>query len=375
MTAPFLGVIDLNLRTFTTTYTPWSGGGWSWLSNSLMPIDFGSNLPSSTIGFGATVFDFATGATKYAYGNVSSITGAANANGICFLRNLGNTARLAGWLVGPSALAPFEFSDNIVLGTPKTVGFTPTASFVLPNVANTAFPEPFVGANYVDTNSKIMGGYRINLSPFSAFLDPLSQAVTSGFPFTMPIGTNSEVQFSIPYKGLNYLFMRDATGGTPTATIYISPDMIGLSSSFIPTLVNPPGSSIDLNAYITAVATGSPNGTYNGYLWMNKNALTITGRTFNGFGILMLPDGSGYYLLNFIPADAGAVNWNGGISNVNGKFDDTGVLWLQTPSSPGTVWSTTPIPKYAYPLYPPIGVPSPPNDSNIQIRLYRGQSQ
>lgn len=381
MTATFLGVLDLSLRTFTTTYVSLNAGGWGWMNCALQPIDFGINLDlanGAIPGFGCTVFDFVTGATKFSYGNTGAITATANSNGICWQRTNGNNGRLSGWLFPPTQLQPYQFSDNVTLGVAKLNSpFSVAAHLILPTgVSNTAAPEPFVGSNYIDVNGLNFGSYRVNLVPFSAYLNPASLQVTSGFAWNMAIGTNSEVNSAIPYNGMNYLFMRDSTGGTPTATVYVTPDFRNLQSSFVPGLANPPGASIDLNAYIRAVATNSPTSTYRGFLWLNKNPLTITGHaTMNGFGILMTPDGSGYYLINFVPTDATAANWQTTAGDVQGKFDDTGILWVKQVVSPSVIFSTTPIPKYAYPMYPPIGVPAPQNDSNIAIRSYRGQSQ
>lgn len=378
MPATFLGVLNLALKTFSTTYVPWSGGGWAWQTNSLQPMEVSGRFDVSqpaTIGFGVTVFDGVIGATKFGYGNTAGGVNSLVPGALLWKRAQGNAGLLAGWVFNSaSTRVPFNFFDSVTLGTPKTVAalqliepFPP-----LPNVSNTGMPNPLASGNWYDINGKIQCSYVSSLNPGQAIFNPATLGASDLGLSALPFTTSLEPQSAIPYGGTNWLWCQDPTGGTPNKHLMQTPNYINSVGLTVPAITNPPGASIDLNAYINAVTTTAPTSTYSGWLWINRNALTITGQAFNGFGILVAPDFSAYYLINFVPVDATAAGWQGGVADITGKFDDTGHLWIKLSSSPSTIFVTQSPSKSILATFPPQALPSPPNDSQLPIRAMRG---
>lgn len=370
MSAAYAGIKNIYLKTFSKTYAP-INAPWTWNYNALQPMEFAGAIrfidPFFTAqGFSCRVFDSGINAfTTFTYGDIT--TGLINNNfGNILWKRLGaNSGTLKGWVFGiANSLQPLNFSSYVTLGVDVTTNlFSTTNLFNCPSAMNSGVPDPGAGqnsANWYDSDGFIFSTWRNN------FVQSYMQ--WDGFTTVSQLGTvicnfGATKRFTgmIPYN-TNYVWCEDSTG-TGTKTLVVT-NFIGSSHDQAPVLINPNAPSIDLNAYINALATPSPSPCYKGWLWMNKNALTVDGIAFNGFGIYVMPDFSSYYLLQIIPIDSYAANWNTGAGTVYGKFDDKGALWLHDTSSATDIFVSVPPPSYVPPVNPPIGLPCPPHDSD-----------
>lgn len=373
MPARYLGVFDIQLRTFTTTYVSFHQSGWDWQHNSLQPMEMcGRNdqtvNPSQAISFGCSVFDYATGVTKYSFGDLTQGTINDNFGHVLWKRSQGNAGSIAGFIFGSAITdTPASFTSPVVLGTPITSpGFQTSTYFVLPNTSNTGCPSPVAGDGWYTSSGAIQCSYRLSLVEYQIGVTLPGQATGINF------GPFFRFTLSIPYQGLNYIFITDPSGNPPQ--IVTTFDYVTVALGVPIALQNPASASIDLNAYVTSPFTSYPTATYQGFLWMNKNSITINGQTLNGFGILAAPDFSSYKILNIVPVDAQAANWNTGVSDVQGKFDDTGIMWLKATSSPDTIYSQLPTASHTLETFPPLGLPEPPHDAELGLRANRGLS-
>lgn len=380
-TAAYFGVVNLPLQTFTTTYVSFQAVPWGFASNALMPMDgavrFDVEAGANTLlAVGATIFDFKTGATKYNYGNVAAGASAVNGGALCWKRGIGNAGNIAGWL-WPNSRFPFNLSDNVTLGVTKTTALITTAGFApLPAQINTAIPEPFCGGGWYDVTNLITTSWRLNLAQRMVSFNPVTTTVGGDVATNIVFSTSYQPAASIPYNGYNWLWISDPTAGVPNKHLLQTSNFVNAASNSLPLLINPPGSSIDLSAQINAVAPvgqSGPFSTYSGWLWICRNTLTIGTQTLNGFGILVSPDFTGYQIINFVPVDATAAGWQGGPTEVfSAKIDDTGVLFLKKVLSASTIFSSLPTATKIIETFPPIGLPSPPDDSQITVRALRG---
>lgn len=368
MTAAYVGLRTIQIKTFTTTYAPLVTP-WNWCGFAMQPMEFASTYnnagDASIRGIGGNVFDDATGLTKYSIGDLTSFPfgGAAT----CLWYN----KKLQGWSYGP-ANAPVQaiFSFPLSLGTPTNIAAFSTAGGIMtPNGS----PNVYASAGFLCADGTIYGSF--NNGPLPAvnqavgFFDTATLA--AHFTNTPAFLYGSSVLYggSIPYNGTNWVVTGYQGGG---GTKYVmSTDFVTFDTIQIMGLVNPPGSSLDLNALVISQLQPGIAPTYDGWLYINSSTLTIGTQTLNGFGILIQPDFSSYVVFQIVPTDGASANWTAA-NGYAARFDQSGVMWMKDGGNNTTIFKSLPVARDILQVYAPVPLPSPPADGEIMLKAYEG---
>lgn len=383
MTASYAGVRRINLRTFTSTFSALHSP-WTWQPNSLMPMEMAGQLVNTgsgfyASGFGCTVFDHSIGSTRFTYGDLTLGTYNDVFGNILWRRSDKASGLLCGWVFDQvNDQTPSNFSSAVTLGVPvNNPQFSTQSNFQTPSATNSGTPDPYSGGGWFMTYSGSSESYqysswRNNLTQSYMNWKVLGSAITQLGTLICNFNATKNFISCIPYGATyTYCWCEDATG--PGTKTLVATDFISYAVNYAPSLSNPIASSIDLNAYINDVGTASPSACYGGWLWMNKNNLTVAGKTLTGFGIWVAPDFSSYYLLEIVPIDAYASTWNSGVGTVFGKWDDTGALWLKSSNNFTDIFVSVPPSSVVVPISPPVKIPTPPPDTQIPLKLFEGK--
>lgn len=367
MAAQYAGFTTIKIKTLTTSYDPLVSP-WSWLPNALNPMEqvvFATDAFKQTLqGVGGAVFDYVNGWTKYSIGEMSG----TSTTDVILLWTQGY---LAGWFINPSTqLSPYCSKYPFTLGIDATyLNLSGQPLLALPNEPNTAMPNSDAGANWL-TPEGIYASYTIDLAPFYTQWNISTNNLTDS-TITIPFGsTIGNLDGVIPndVTGKSYFHATTSTA-TPSQTGVGITDFESSYSFNAETLANPPGSSLNINSMIADV---SPMSTYYGWSWFFNETLTITGKTFTGgFGVLVSPDFSQYQLLEIIGTDTNSANWFGGSGATQGKWDQYGALFLKNVDNANTIWVQDYPTNQLVQTFPPIDLPSPPNDMEVALLSYR----
>lgn len=380
MAAGYIGIKSIHLKTFTNAYVPLNAP-WHWNANCLQPMEFVGEIKNDgggfyPLAFGARVFDSGAisingGYFTAKYGPLGTGTVNNNFGNILWKRTSPLTGILAGWVFGVALTETPLFFDVGTFNVDQTVAtFSASYTFTISGV-NSDCPNAFSSSNWYDGDGFIYCSWTqtnvqqyMDIPPFSG----------GGSVNVRQLGNticafNSGKFFicAVPYNGLTYVWCE--SGSTATKTLLLT-DFVGTAFNSTPHLQNPSATSIDLDAYINDIATPSPEACYDGFLWMNMNTLVVDGKTLQGFGIYVKPDFSFYQILEIVPVDAYAPNWNTGIGTVQGKFDDNGALWLHNVNSATDIFVSAALPRTIIETFPPVKLPTPPADSDRQLTLY-----
>ncbi|MDE2019767.1 MAG: hypothetical protein KGJ13_05485, partial [Patescibacteria group bacterium] len=93
-----------------------------------------------------------------------------------------------------------------------------------------------------------------------------------------------------------------------------------------------------------ATITNERRGTRVGFLFIfQDHPVTIDGVVMNGLGVLVLPDLSGYFVLELVPQDAGSASWYTTVTGTyTGKFDrNNALLFTNDQGSPPAIYGAT----------------------------------
>lgn len=364
----YAGLFGLYIRTYTTTYVSPSGG-WSFDPNCLLPQDFCAydSGALNPVGMQGNIFDLVAGTTNYKVGDVTAHNAGANYGKL----QPNNKGRLQGFLYASGAGQkpvwwmdfPFAFGTNFI-----SPAFNYNTVLTYGAGANTGSPNPAAGNNFLTVAGVYTSGnigatgqnYLQMQSNGNLLVSPvgfsLGFAGGDGFTATMPAP-----------DGLNYC--------AQSALIHQT-DFVGIDNSFNPIFQNPPG-AYDLNAWLQANAFGGILLTITplGWLIFNQSTVTMDGANLSGFGVLIAPDFSRYWVIQIVPTDANSVGWNGG-TQPQGKFDRNGNLFFKPFNISATIFvSTGIVDRFRnLPVFPPIALPAPPDDTETTLNLYRGIS-
>lgn len=381
MAAGFMGIRTLPLRTFTTTFSA-INGAFAWNANALQPMEFAGKIlitgPTfQSVAFGCTVFDSATGSTRWTFGNMASGSFNNNFGNILWKRGNDVSGYLRGWIWNEAnTQKPNNFSYPVTFGVPVSGGpFAVSTLFQTPSTVNSAVPDPGAGSNsgnWYDSRGFIFTTWRDQL--VQKYMDWNGYGgITQLGSVVAQLSATKRFTVMVPYGEYDYVWCEDSTG--PGTKIMMRTNWVNVAQNWTPQLAVPAGgSSIDLTAYINNPLTSAPTACYGGFLWLNKNTATIGNKVLNGFGIYVNPDFGFYYILEIIPTDANAANWNVGIGDVQGKWDDLGALWIKNVNSATTIFVTTPEQYKVKEIFPPTPLPSPPDDSEIPVKMLRGET-
>lgn len=372
----FAGIIPIYLRTLTTTY-PFLEAGWQWSPNSLLPMEFehyATPLVGTLNGFQAQTIDIAQLSATGGYSKtvVGSLTGSITAFALNPFAWVGN--QLMGWQVQGGELQPAVASYYLPLdGTSHAYALGGVQALNLPNLANTGTPAPGAGCNWLTLNGGVYSSNQTTLNISSAIWN-VQFGIGSGIS-NVPNATNGLVwptnaRFNacIPYAGFNNILTDDTVGGTAPYQL-VQTDFATFAANVLCTMQNPVSTTLDINAlFQTAANTEVPTATYAGWLYIYNDTQTFNGIAMNGYGILVAPDFSSYVILNILPIDATAANWNDSGAAKIGKVDRSGALLIKKFTNNGTIFAGTALSGPAIPF--PIKQ-TPPINLAVNPGLYK----
>lgn len=334
-TCQFAGIVNIYLRTYTTTY-PFIRGGWDWNDHSLQPMEFAGYEDASgfPVAFAAQAVDLATGYTRLNVGVSAGHTFANNFAGLCY-----DGANVLGWVTdfnNAPTLTPSVCKYSMPL-TGKTTSYskiTLASAIRLPQgVNNTGMPAVGANINYLTLGDGVYSSSIIDLDNYSYIWDQQNgigaffTKLNSDIP--LPIFTDASFGAIIPYNGADQVYIIDSTGGTVEYNL-IQTNFGTFADTVGVTMVNPATTTLDINAlFQTANNTLNNHTTFLGWLQFYHDTQTFNGVTMNGYGILVAPDFSSYEILNIIPMDANANNWNSSSEQKSVKVDRGGALWMK----------------------------------------------
>lgn len=375
MTAAYQGIRAIQIKTFTTTYAP-VNGVWAWCGNALQPMEFVGRIGPApgfgSVAFGGSVFDDLTGATTFSVGDLASPGGTFNNN---FGSGVWVNNRLYGWSFG-QAISPIAatFSYPLILGTNYSNPFFGTGNTL---ATPSGSPNVYANSNYMLADGRLYTSYTTGGVPavdqkYAKWT--LDAAIDPGAAFIIPFTQDMTFGALVPYNGVNYI----TTGyfGIGLTKYVIATDLTSGFSQQTMTIANPPACSIDLNAAINSQSGFTPGEpTYQGMLWVSDQTMTIGTKSFTGFGILVAPDFSAYQVIEIVPTDSQSANWTALLGDKMGKFDQHGILWLKAAGNASIIFKALATPNKIIQTYPPIWLPSPPDDTEIMLNAYRGNMQ
>lgn len=334
----FLGIRNVYLRTYTQTYAPFNIG-WQWHPNSLYPMEFCGYIDAAQTprAIEARLIDLVTAYTTLAVGNKAGLVLNNDEFGpLCYdyIRN-----QLAGFIVGgivqTKAPAVCAFNMPFTGNAYILPNFQPVAApITFSNAANTGLPNPGCGINWYASSGAVYCSSEDNLVISSNLWTRALQ-----FNSTDHIGnaangllfpTSGRYGAAIPnYNGADWILAANSLGGVNNYNV-IQTNYRTASNYFLASgVVNPASSTINFNTFLQDSANQGFNASVNSWLQTFNTTQTFNGVVMNGWGLEVAPDFSGYTILNFIPTDPVAANWNNDGQAKPIKKDRYGNIWMK----------------------------------------------
>lgn len=321
---PYLGMLSLQLRTYTAAY-PFDVNPWGF-SNGIYPLDFqisASTTPGTTPppSYAGHIFDFEKGLTRFEVGGalVSPTYSYGKALYMpdgTFLVNAGNQGALSLKLYGDKF--HFDFGVPVTRATAwqtlrETVG------------VNTGFAAPYAGAGLnAGCYSIYYPGYNPALTYEYEIWDGTTLFSTAlAIPFSGAVN-GMNLQETFPLDNANVMGW-NAINAIGHGNRFLQTDFATYYTQFDPTYINPTG--FDVDTFMQSDSIGMKVSSL-GFIAFNKTTQTIDGVTLDGFMIRVLPNLSGYYIYRVEPRDATAATWTGLAGSWNGKFDRNNILFM-----------------------------------------------
>jgi hypothetical protein len=153
-------------------------------------------------------------------------------------------------------------------------------------------------------------------------------------PSNLSWSVGQQITSLIPYQNTNWI----QNGGTVLGRNLIQTSFDGNAIRYNLTYQSPDG-AFDMNSVLTNLSNiASMRTTPLGWVWLTGTVTVIAGRSFNGYGVLILPDGLSYFILRIVPTDAQSVNWRSGTPQA--KMDSDGYLWFKSSTSDTQVYAS-----------------------------------
>jgi hypothetical protein len=340
---PFIGILNIPLKTLSTTYTP-VNGGFSFDLKNVQPIDMKGWLaaisPFNFVAMQANVIsrNFITQVTIGTPSGAPAATGSTSISWtpdgkiIGFGTIANGTGQMEPW--GVEAAMPLN-------GTPVVLGGLATDLQVLPNASNTVSPASFYswGGN-VTMNA---GGYGAMYSYVISLVDHYARwdgvhNENSGIANPGLFNNLTSWHGTLPGNlGVDTVYMDNELGSPPQ--IFQVYDMIQLrpnSGHWTVSLQNPATFSIDINAnWWNANLTVYQICKF-GLISIFKGSQTFNGvNNAQGWGVLVRNDMAGWYLLNIVGTDGTSIPWGGSSGSVFGAIDWAGDLHMKQANTNG----------------------------------------
>lgn len=356
----YAGNIGYTIRLFTDTYNPLTNP-WTFNPRALLPMDFGAHVTGGVVlSYEGNVFDAVAGVTNFKIGQ----PGGAGVNYQDFGTLLPIAGRLRGFTIPDGSQSnavqyndyPFPLGTDLAL--PSLV--IKQVFTVSPPGANTGSPDPRCSNNLQTTLGVYTSG-ELSLDQFYLQYSP-NGTLYQSMGLDLGFAPGDGLQNSIPVGGRNY---------AKQGYTFHDTDFISFDAQYTPNFEAPPG-GYDIDGYMSS-NQAAWNTTNKGWLSFNGDTATINGQVLDGFGILVAPDLSEYWIVRLVPTDAASEGFVIG-NSTEGKFDDNGNLFLKPFVGGGTVFvsvSTVPVFRYL-PVFPPIPIPDAQPDTEEALNLYRG---
>lgn len=373
-TCMYAGIIDIPIRTFTSTYTSIIAGSWNLAATCQLPMDFRGYISNNTgIGMWARIFDLNTGTTEIKIGNVTP----ANENTANFNYPIWQNNSLMGWFLpqlAPANHRAFAYSYAAVLGQ----GYTTTRPFAyfgsappMPDgLPNTGYGQGNQPLNQPSLNNGVTTGGWINLVP-QEYVYQLSGGIGGG-PFDMDLGGSSGVVVSGYGSYLGASWATTDVPSTPSSRRrLLQTDYSTYTQHYQMTWQNPVGADLDTLMILTGGSVSLA--TVPGFATCFHDNVTINGTTTPyGFCMLMTPDGTKYYVLRFLPVDATAANTLSSLGQITAKFDLSGAIWFKNTTIQNVLLVTAGSVLKQLPLYFPVPLPDS-FDAEPNVRIMRSE--
>ena len=330
--AKYMGIIPLHIHTYTTTYVGFNGANWQFNDHAMQPMEFHGFINHSVpYGFYARIMDLTTGYTTISVGDNVPAHENTNLFGWPCLQN----GKINGWATGvPLDLNPAAYAYPAQFGISYTAAdFNAYDAEKLPrHLLNTGSPYPYTGNNWPCFGDGQSMSAELNLIEHGWIAE--NNGISGGG--ILSIGTiNYGVMNAIgsynsaPFGDWSFVQVRDPVLNTNRHRLLFTDFASYVSPIFEAHLENPPGASLNIDLLFTDWGNGTPNAIDAGFLLISKLALTIGTVVCNGFGILVAPDYSAYYILQIIPHDTTSAGWTTMIGTFAAKVDNSGAVWMK----------------------------------------------
>ena len=357
---PYLGLLNIPIKTYTQTYVSVLGA-WNFSSSEITPMEAGaSNVGSVFKGVKGNIFT-RNFITPFTVGDVS-----AGFNGGGTLSWFNNTLAVLGAIPnGTGQSEPwgqtFAMPLNGVGVNQPVLGMARLK--VIPNLPNAATPSPNLGwggraaapLQFTGSTVGVRYSYNDGTNNIHAVWDGTNNVQGTqdpGFRSTGPV-----LESCLPAgNGLNncYTFV---AGNSELASMWTQGYLLKPPVLQSALFLQPPNCSLNIDSYLHTDTNKSLSPTSLGFIQLNAGSITVGTTTLTGWGILVLPGFSGYYLLQITGTDTPSLNWTAGgsMGALWAAMGDDNDLFIKQNNNQTTLFiSTAPV---VIPTNPNIGVP------------------
>lgn len=339
ISVPFLGIVNVPIQTYTTTYTP-IAAGWELYGPSMEAMEF--NAWGSGASFQGAKGNIFTRAHITPF-SIGIFTGSLNTSvyGSCGWFN--NILCVIGAVQGTFLPEPNGITTPLPLdGVGVTIPSPAlTVLKVMPNLSNTTTPAPAINWGGTHAALGVLGArysYRINLDDFCGVWDGVTNV--QGTQVCPPFSGTNPLIGCIPNPSVqtSSIFIPSQVSNN-TAPISLQSNLLQADQFQTAIFEAPASSTLDFNAFMhsaTSILFFRP--TSLGFLQINTDSITVNGVTLAGYGILILPNFAGYYLLKITGTDALSLTWatapgKGQVFGAMGAAADLFMKWTTTAST------------------------------------------
>lgn len=364
VTATYMGLVELDLRTYTTSYVP-IASPWQFNHQTLQPMESHVWVNGNLItGIAGRLIELATGYSDYSFGSNSGFS----QNGFTsepFWYNGRVRGFLSDRILSNNVLwidYPAVFGQNI-----SRSDFKVLQVHTLPFFTNTGFFQANTNGDNQGNGGVGYAGGVVSLNEEWYRFD--GQSFSQSQPgFSIGVQTNFSIAGCMGYNGWEYCIMN--INSFAKGFRLLQTDFNNTAVRLITNFQNPPSSTFDADTEMNTDSLPTEP-TYQGWLTLFKNTYVVEGKTCVGLGVLVAPDFSKYWLIRFSPLDATAFNWTTQIGTVRGKFDLGNAMFIKNANQQDTLYITAGHVLRQLPIYPPVVLPAPPPDTEIPILPYR----
>lgn len=336
---PYLGVIDMPIKTYTNTYVSPGGGNWNFdqrFGQAMVPQDAWNYRDANGYWLGLSgKFLTRDHQTSYTIGNPAGGTFSGSQIGSVTFNPFTND-----WIVNtasqnftkPTGASPdpngFSFNAPLNGQTVNIPNPVLTDFHVVQNIANSSCPWPLWG----------MGGLVQGPAGYGAmfsFSDGLDKRPSVQYPGSVADIWNTSqdagVSVFIPTstQGINELWLYQ---DSPADIFYAKGDFRSSTLSWQQVVfANPVSSTLDFNVWAKDRFSRTWFSSTFGSVKVATDTQTIDGVTYTGYGMFVLPNMAGWYLLKIRGTDADTNDWatNPSAGRRWVMIDWQGNLWLK----------------------------------------------